>query len=420
MKQRKNRFGDITVHDKAYLGGILYGKNSRKTPESLMAMPARRPALGVLLAPFVFVVDGIGHIFAMLNSYWLRATKRVPSAPPVKSVYTMSRAETGERARSRKIGAALCFAVLVLAGLTAIFWPSFGPFEARPALQASQWQFAAPAQTEESPAPQSASAADTAPDAELQPVVIHNGDEIHFVFIDSGTVSEALDTAMLHYDHNDDVTPPLDESVSGGDHIVLNSLEVQYITEIRRIPYKTVTRDDATLEKGKTTVKTQGREGQINVTVRIEYRDGEEISREEVSETVIAKAVDKVVLKGTKNPVIPASASAYGLRNDTRAKKSPPTPEEIAKTVSVEATAYTHTGNRTATGTRPKVGTVAVNPKQIPYGTKLYIEGYGYGVAEDTGAFRFADKFQIDLFMDTERECVNWGRKRGVTVYILK
>ena len=83
----------------------------------------------------------------------------------------------------------------------------------------------------------------------------------------------------------------------------------------------------------------------------------------------------------------------------------------------VEATAYTWTGNRTATGTWPKVGTIAVDPRFISLGTKVYIEGYGFAVAEDTGG---AVKNNIvDLYMDSEAECVNWGR-RNVTLYVLE
>jgi len=50
-----------------------------------------------------------------------------------------------------------------------------------------------------------------------------------------------------------------------------------------------------------------------------------------------------------------------------------------------EATAYCYTGNRTATGTWPSRGTIAVDPEVIPLGTRLHIEGYGEGIAEDTG-----------------------------------
>jgi 3D (Asp-Asp-Asp) domain-containing protein len=66
---------------------------------------------------------------------------------------------------------------------------------------------------------------------------------------------------------------------------------------------------------------------------------------------------------------------------------------------------------------------VAVNPSVIPYGTRLYIPGYGYCTAQDTGAFRHEEggaKNQIDVFLNTEKECIRWGRKYNVTVYILK
>ena len=81
------------------------------------------------------------------------------------------------------------------------------------------------------------------------------------------------------------------------------------------------------------------------------------------------------------------------------------------------ATAYTWTGNRTATGTWPSRGTVAVDPLVIPLGTELHIEGYGSAVAADTGG---AIKGQIiDLYMDSEHECWQWGR-RQVEVRVIK
>jgi 3D (Asp-Asp-Asp) domain-containing protein len=83
----------------------------------------------------------------------------------------------------------------------------------------------------------------------------------------------------------------------------------------------------------------------------------------------------------------------------------------------MEATAYTWTGNRTATGTWPSRGTVAVDPSVIPMGTKLHIEGYGEAIAADTGG---AIKGEIiDLYMDSENDCFSWGR-RQVEVRIIE
>ena len=108
---------------------------------------------------------------------------------------------------------------------------------------------------------------------------------------------------------------------------------------------------------------------------------------------------------------------------------------EYEGVMQLEATAYCacyeccgkYPGNKwygiTATGTRAKVGTIAVDPRVIPLGTKVYVEGlygaknYGYATAEDTGG---AIKGKIiDLYFDTHRETINWGRQQ-VKVYILK
>ena len=76
----------------------------------------------------------------------------------------------------------------------------------------------------------------------------------------------------------------------------------------------------------------------------------------------------------------------------------------------MEATAYTWTGQRTASGTWPAVGTAAVDPKVIPLGTRLWIEGYGEAVAEDTGGLVKGNI--IDLYFPTESECWEFGRRQ--------
>jgi len=62
-------------------------------------------------------------------------------------------------------------------------------------------------------------------------------------------------------------------------------------------------------------------------------------------------------------------------------------------------------------------GSVAVDPKRIPLGTKLYIEGYGHATAHDVGGAIKGDR--IDLYMETKKEAFTWGRK-NVRVWIIK
>ncbi len=82
----------------------------------------------------------------------------------------------------------------------------------------------------------------------------------------------------------------------------------------------------------------------------------------------------------------------------------------------MESTAYYVKNGRTYTGTVCKRGTVAVDPRVIPLGSKMYIEGYGFATAEDTGG---AIKGNIvDVFLESTQEARNWGR-RNVKVYVL-
>ncbi|MDI6913834.1 MAG: 3D domain-containing protein [Desulfitobacteriaceae bacterium] len=78
--------------------------------------------------------------------------------------------------------------------------------------------------------------------------------------------------------------------------------------------------------------------------------------------------------------------------------------------MTIEATAYTHTGHQTFTETWPKAGTIAVDPKVIPLKSEIWVEGYGWGVAEDTGGLIKGNI--IDLFMETKQEAVIWGRQQ--------
>ena len=66
---------------------------------------------------------------------------------------------------------------------------------------------------------------------------------------------------------------------------------------------------------------------------------------------------------------------------------------------------------KTSTGAYPKHGTIAVNPKRFPYGTKFYIPGYGDGVAQDTGGAMRQNSSKIDVFMSTHKQAMAWGKK---------
>ncbi len=71
---------------------------------------------------------------------------------------------------------------------------------------------------------------------------------------------------------------------------------------------------------------------------------------------------------------------------------------------------------RTCTGIPARFGVIAVDPRVIPLGTKLYIEGYGFGIAADTGGAIKGSR--IDLCFNSRSESLAWGR-RTVKVHVL-
>ena len=77
-----------------------------------------------------------------------------------------------------------------------------------------------------------------------------------------------------------------------------------------------------------------------------------------------------------------------------------------------EITFYTHTGNRTSTGVYPQINrTIATDPKVIPYGTIIFVEGYGAFIAEDTGAV--IKNNRLDIFVATKAEAIQKGRVKA-------
>lgn len=107
-----------------------------------------------------------------------------------------------------------------------------------------------------------------------------------------------------------------------------------------------------------------------------------------------------------------------------RNKKRMPV-EDIVRKMHVVATAYTNDircigakwfDGKTASMTKVRWGVVAVDPRVIPLGSKIYIENMGWFSAEDTGGKVKGNK--IDIFYPTRKQAINFGKKR-LKVFIL-
>jgi len=95
-------------------------------------------------------------------------------------------------------------------------------------------------------------------------------------------------------------------------------------------------------------------------------------------------------------------------------------PSRYSRSLVMKASAYSAydpgNGNYTYGGNLLRKGLVAVDPSVIPLGTRLFVQGYGYAVADDIGGAIKGNR--IDLAFDSHGEALNFGVQR-VTVYVL-
>ena len=213
-------------------------------------------------------------------------------------------------------------------------------------------------------------------------------------------------------------------------------IEYVYETVTRTVKhgYKKVYSSD--LEKGKSKI-TEGKNGEKEVVFYKKLVNGIVVESEVHSETVTVKPVTEVETIGTR--VSYNSANAVKTSADVKCISTikPKTPIELdkngkpvayAKVITGKASAYwpgEDGGEYCSTGVKAQPGYVAVNPKQIPYGTKMYIVSadgkyvYGYAIAADTGGFATNGSGRIvDLRFPSASSGSAFG-VRNVNIYIL-
>ncbi|MCR4431433.1 MAG: ubiquitin-like domain-containing protein [Tepidanaerobacteraceae bacterium] len=215
----------------------------------------------------------------------------------------------------------------------------------------------------------------------------------------SDTVANLLAKAHILIGEKDKVKPQLDTYISAPVEVVVTRVSQKVVEEIKTIAYETVSRVDPDIPMGQKKVLQDGENGQEKIVTTLIIENGQIVSKNTTS-TVIKQAKPRIILTGS---MLVASRGGVDFA--------------YTKKLRMLATAYTHTGNLTAMDTKPRVGVAAVDPDVIPLGSRLYIDGYGFARAEDTGGAIKGNK--IDLFMESQSEADRYGRK-WVTVYVLK
>lgn len=246
------------------------------------------------------------------------------------------------------------------------------------------------------------------------------------------TVKSALKHANIKLGKNDTVNTKLTSKVKAKQKIKVYRISYKKKVKTQKVKYRVIKKKTNKLYVGQTKVKTKGKYGKKKVTYTIKVVNGK-VKKQFISKTqVTKKAVNKVILVGTKhrnytmyenNPTTFKTKSKGGIGTivDHRGKTV-----AYKKVFGGMATAYSASaGALTSVGDAVHIGGVAVNPSMIPYGSKLYIQNadgsfvYGYAVANDTGGFAYNGSGTLcDLFYNSDSTCCQFGR-RYVKVYIL-
>jgi uncharacterized protein YabE (DUF348 family)/3D (Asp-Asp-Asp) domain-containing protein len=257
------------------------------------------------------------------------------------------------------------------------------------------------------------------------------------------SVADALVMAGLDPTGGIRTEPGLDAPLTSGMTIVAKDVFFRVSEEEVVVPFDTDVTGDPALASGKRVVVTKGKNGSAVRVWQVLVTGGIEGQRSLKAEAVITDSVTEVVRVGTKQPfrqILVAARKSSGASTPSYA------PPVVGRVIKVEATAYTPYAcgvNADWIAWRRRLfhipagwGVVAVDRRVIPLGTRLFVEGYGYAVAADTGQAIKGNKMDVCFWGATlsaptphtasaEQESAarslanHWGRQRGLHVTIL-
>lgn len=243
-------------------------------------------------------------------------------------------------------------------------------------------------------------------------VLIVDG-QIKRVRVAGDTVQGILGAAGVYIEDQDQVLPARDQVVPLGTVVQVTTHRTSKSVQTREIPFTKETVETDRLYKGQSKVIQKGINGIINDQVEVTKIAGQVTGTMVTASQVVQEMLPEITQVGTKERPQTSTYSKVNFEG-----------KQVLKKIVMQATAYDPSaGSRTALGTRARIGAVAVDPRVIPLGSKLYIESadgfqtYGYAVAEDTGGAIKGKR--IDLFYGSSAEARRFGR-RNVVVYVLE
>ncbi|MDN5307503.1 MAG: resuscitation-promoting factor RpfB [Eubacteriaceae bacterium] len=255
------------------------------------------------------------------------------------------------------------------------------------------------------------------------------------------TVGDLLEEEGIVLGELDRVEPSKDELLADTSQVKVIRVTVGELPGKVSIPYNTIEQENPNLTVGTRQVTQAGVNGSKTIVERVLFENNEEVLRVTSSEIVSKEAVDEIVQVGTKavevKPVETAPVVEAETTQTTPAPVETPvetkpveTPAPVTPTESnvtnnntqttgipegavkmtLNCTAYTATGNATASGVMPQANHTIAAWSGLPFGTKVYIPALNTTfTVEDRGGA--VTQGIIDIYMDSYEECIQFGRQ---------
>ncbi len=222
------------------------------------------------------------------------------------------------------------------------------------------------------------------------------------IYSTAETVEELLAENGIKLKAEDEVRPDATDPVPYSEDIIVKRTTYAYTSKTETVAYKRVYEKNPFMEVGRSYISVMGQAGLLKKTIKVTKVAQQAVSTAVVKTQTIKPVVHEVYDVGTARldlkPVrsYTMAATAYSNRRST--------------VLDGEDHLYGYSGLWL------NYGTCAVDRHIIPMGTVLYVEGYGYAVAADTGGAIQGNR--IDLFFNSYNDACRWGL-RSVKVYVL-
>jgi len=236
------------------------------------------------------------------------------------------------------------------------------------------------------------------------------------------TVAQIIDRAGIELEQDDYIDCDFDKVLEEGETVAVTRVRYEDIETYEVIPYGTVTEKSNLVSMYTSEITQKGVNGTRTNISRVKYVNGVRVSETAVSSEVTKEPINEIISVGT------ALRTPYSKKDSANLVLENGLPVNYESVITGKSVAYTAPiGSGTASGRKLEIGTVAVDPSIIPYGSELYIVStdgsyvYGYAIAADTGDLTESGVL-VDLYMGNSEDyypvSVDYGAKQ-VNIYVL-